>query len=106
MGATEKRRDGSGRVVAGFEAVSASIWVGLFWALLLHFSRFWQPHCYNVASLKSNVARRSRDDNVTPLQARGAGYTARLRIVRDEGRVYQESQASDWKRTFKSSMRN
>ena len=25
MGATEKRRDGSGRVVAGFEAVSASI---------------------------------------------------------------------------------
>jgi hypothetical protein len=30
MGATEKRRDGLGRVVAGFKAVSANIWVRLF----------------------------------------------------------------------------
>lgn len=30
MGATEKRRDGSGGVVAGFEAVSASILMRLF----------------------------------------------------------------------------
>ncbi|WP_371877168.1 hypothetical protein [Pseudomonas solani] len=76
IGATEKRRDSAGRVVAGLEAISLSIFVQLIEGGL-------GPFPDDMATLR----KRKRKDGT-------AAYLAQIRIMREGVQVYQEASLS------------
>ena len=71
MGATLKRRDGSGRVwsmVTGVSGFSKFIDTDLLYSGFYPFPLFADPACYNVASWISNVATGNGHDHITQVQ--------------------------------------
>ncbi|GLO08203.1 hypothetical protein PPUJ20005_21720 [Pseudomonas putida] len=93
MGATLKRRDGSGRVVSGFGANSRGILVYAFW---YHFSGFWALFgCALVRCTNANHACTTENHGNYQSKEKGCwdGELYRPDLPQEKGvLVYQEAQ--------------
>ena len=102
MGATLKRRDSEGRVVAGVEAGLVVILKCLVRACLYQFSVVFEGSLVRCTSPKLSCTSGSWHQSGNEKRSDGTyGYTAQIRLFRDGVQVYQESKTFDWLQAVK-----